>query len=76
MFVFDEVSTKLNLTPWGVEVKKRLIDRGLKQQDLVTELSNQGFKVSKIIVSKLLYGIGVSARGEEIKVINHILDIQ
>lgn len=75
MFVFDEKSTQRVITPWGAEVKKRLIDKNIKQQDLVATLLKKGYKVNKIIISQLLYGIGVSARGEEIREINRMLDI-
>ena len=75
MFVFDEKSTQRSITPWGAEVKKRLIDKNIKQQDLVATLLKKGYKVNKIIISQLLYGIGVSARGEEIREINRMLDI-
>jgi len=75
MFVFDEKSTLRTLTPWGVEVKKRLIDNNLRQQDLVIALQKKGYKVNKIIISQILYGIGASARTEEIMEISRILKI-
>lgn len=75
MFVFDEKSTQRVITPWGAEVKKRLIDNNIRQQDLVNSLLEKGYKVNKIVISQLLYGIGVSARGDEIREINKILNI-
>lgn len=76
MFVFSEESVKSTLTPWGLEVKKRLLDRGLKQQDLVDRLLAKGYKVSKITLSQMLKGIGISARMSEVHEINAILEIQ
>lgn len=75
MFVFSEASVRSTLTPWGLEVKKRLLDRGMKQQDLVDELVSKGFKINKITLSQMLKGIGVSARMDEIREINVILEI-
>lgn len=76
MFVFSEESVRSTLTPWGVEVKKRLIDRGLKQQDLVDRLLEKGYKVNKITLSQMLKGIGISARMAEVHEINVILEIK
>ena len=41
MVAFTEASTRRVLSPWGVEVKKRLIERSLKQDDLVAMLVEQ-----------------------------------
>lgn len=60
---------------WGAEVKKRLIGRSLKQDDLVSMLQGQGFSIDKAALSNLLYGIGVSNRGAEIEIISRFLDI-
>lgn len=75
MFVFDEKTTRRIRTQWGSEVKKRLIDKNLRQKDLVEILNSKGFSVNKAIINHLLYGIGASARGEEIKEISKILEI-
>lgn len=75
MFIFDEKSTQRILTPWGKEVKMRLLERNMQQNDLVSALLEKGYKVNKIIISQILYGIGASARGEEIKEISKILEI-
>lgn len=75
MFVFDEKATLRTLTPWGAEVKKRLIDSNIRQIDLVSALQAKGYMVNKAIISQLLYGIGASARSREIKEINRILNI-
>ena len=45
MVAFNEASTRRVLSPWGAEVKKRLIDRSLKQDDLVSMLRHQGHNV-------------------------------
>ena len=75
MFVFDEASTRRSLTPWGMEVKRRLIDLGMKQQDLVSALIDKGYKVDKTTVAHMLRGNHVSRRDEEIKEINKLLGI-
>jgi len=72
---FTEASTRRVLSPWGVEVKKRLLDRSLKQADLVTMLRARGHNIHKGALSNLLYGIGVSNRQSEIESINQFLDI-
>lgn len=75
MFVFTEQATRKQCSPWGAEVKKRLIDRGLRQQDLVNKLNERGFKISKMLLSALLYGNCASAHIAEIREINAILEI-
>ncbi len=75
MTAFTDASTRRVLSPWGVEVKKRLLDRSLKQDDLVGVLRTQGHSIDKAALSNLLYGIGVSHRQAEIKSINQFLDI-
>ncbi|MDE7245141.1 MAG: hypothetical protein K2O18_14375 [Oscillospiraceae bacterium] len=75
MVAFNEASTRRVLSPWGAEVKKRLIDRSLKQDDLVSMLRYQGYSVDKAALSNLLYGIGVSNRQPEIESISELLDI-
>lgn len=75
MVTFNEMSTRRMLSPWGAEVKKRLIDRAIKQDDLVSMLQKQGCNIDKAALSNLLYGIGVSNRGTEIERISQFLDI-
>jgi len=72
---FTEASTRRVLSPWGVEVKKRLLDRSLKQDDLVAMLRAQGHSIDKAALSNLLYGIGVSNRRAEIESVSRLLDI-
>lgn len=75
MMVFTPHSTRRSVTPWGVEVKKRLIDRGLKQEDIVATLRGRGFQIDKQGLSNLLYGVGVSNRQNEIELISELLEI-
>ena len=75
MFVFNEKSTRKILTPWGKEVKRRVLDRDITQDEVVQHLNFRGFKISKDAFTKLLYGIGVSARRAEIEAINEYLEI-
>lgn len=75
MFVYSAKESQRPRTPWGKEVKMRLLDRDMTQQDLVTALTKKGFKVDKMTISYLLRGIGSSARTGEIDEINRILEI-
>lgn len=75
MVAFTEASTRRVLSPWGVEVKKRLIDKSLKQDDLVAMLVEQGHNIDKAALSNLLYGIGASNRQPEIERISQFLNI-
>lgn len=72
---FTEISARRVFSPWGAEVKKRLIDRSLKQDGLVTMLRAHGYSIDKAALSNLLYGIGVSNRLAEIESISRFLDI-
>lgn len=75
MLPFNEASTRRVSSPWGTEVRKRLIDKSLRQDDLVAMLQEQGYSIDKAALSNLLYGIGVSNRLAEIESISQILDI-
>ena len=75
MVAFSEASTRRVLSPWGAEVKKRLIDRSLRQDDLVGTLQALGYSIDKAALSNMLYGIGVSNRQAEIESISQFLDI-
>jgi hypothetical protein len=72
---FEKSSIAISLTPWGVEVKKRLIDKGMKQQDLVDILQRKGYNINKHVMSMLLRGMCVSTRQAEIQEINEMLGI-
>ncbi|HBR31921.1 MAG TPA: hypothetical protein DD733_07545 [Clostridiales bacterium] len=76
MFVFNNDSARRVYTPWGKEVIKRLIDRDMRQSDLLTKLQTEGFNINKHHLSNLMYGVGTSARTGEIKEINRILEIE
>lgn len=72
---FDESMVRRQITPWGLEVKKRLLDNNMKQDDLVDKLTNMGFEIEKAHLSNLLYGIGITNRKDEIQAISKILNI-
>jgi hypothetical protein len=75
MFVFSENSTRRAPSVWGVEVKKRLIEKNIRQDEIVKALKERGFNIAKAHFTNLLYGIGASTRAGEIKAINEMLDI-
>ena len=63
------------LSEWGIEVKRQLYIRGWKQQDLLIMLQARGFALTKVILSKLLYGEFIKTRTAERAAINEILGI-
>jgi len=71
----------VGVTPWGAEVKRKLLDRQLanappcSQNDLIKHLSDKGFVISKSNFTFLLKGIGVKNRTAEIEEINKLLGI-
>lgn len=73
--MFDDTTTRRMLTPWGIEVKKRLLERNTKQEALLQNLRDEGFDIDKRELSSLLYGVGVSARKRIVVRISEILDI-
>ena len=73
--VFTEASTRRRLSPWGLEVKRRLLDLQMQQDELVKTLREQGFEIDKFAFSNLLYGHGTSSRQKEIEAISRILEI-
>ena len=75
MTVYTAASTRRSFSPWGMEVKKRLVDRRMIQEDLVSALRNQGFEIDKQTLSNLLYGLGSTNRQGEIEAISRLLDI-
>jgi len=75
MFVFTENSAKRELSAWEKEVRKRLIERNMKQVDLISHLNKSGFKVTKQILYQILSGNVTNARRGEISEINKLLGI-
>ena len=75
MFVYNESSTRRVYSAWGIAVKKRLLEKNIRQDEVVKSLNDKGFNMSKGHFSNLLYGIGTTTRTEEIAAINRMLDI-
>jgi uncharacterized protein YehS (DUF1456 family) len=75
MFVFDDISTRRTLSPWGIEVKKRLLEVNMRQDDIVAHLKSKGFDIEKSHLSNLFFGIGARNRKNEIAEINRFLGI-
>lgn len=69
-------SMKRVLTPWGLEVKKRLKDKNARQSDLIRYLNEKGFEIEKAHLTNLLFGIGISSREGEIREISKFLGIE
>jgi hypothetical protein len=75
MFVFDEISARRNLSDWGREVKRRLLERNMQQNDVVRALNEHGFSMGKMQLTNLLRGGGAGVRRKEIRFINELLGI-
>jgi len=69
------------LTPWGLEVKKRLLERKFArvppftQDEIIQHLNGLGFLTNKANFSLLLRGIGAKKRAAEVKAVNDLLRI-
>jgi len=76
--VFEASALNKRPSVWGLEVKKRLLERGMQQNDLVAALSGRGIDVDKNNVSNLLYGTALKTARDKsaANAINEILDIQ
>lgn len=75
MFTCSEKSVNRGLSDWGKEVKKRLLDLQMQQNDLVNVLNEKGFNINKHVLSNLLRGVGAPSRKDEIREINYTLGI-
>lgn len=73
--IYNENACRITYTPWGLEVKKRLLERNMRRDDVVRHLIKTGFDINKGHVTNLLKGIGASARAKEIEEISRFLDI-
>lgn len=74
--IFDDSMLRRQLTPWGVEVKKKLLEKNMKQDELVIWLRDRGSDIEKGHLTNLLYGIGITSRKDEIQAISKFLDIK
>ena len=69
------LSTRKKPSDWGMEVKKRLLDRNIQQIDIVKLLNDRGYKINRLEFSNLIYGRGAGTRSEIIAEISKMLDI-
>lgn len=63
------------LTEWGAAVSIALIQKRLKQKDLLLELQSRGYDIDKGTLSSLLRGRGATTKTSIIDEINKILEI-
>lgn len=76
MFIYTEESAAPRLTPWGLEVRRILLEKNnMKQTDLIRELSKKGIVVLKSELVMLLQGRGTSNHRATIHAINEYLGI-
>ncbi len=77
MFIYTEESATPRLTPWGLEVRRRLLERNnMKQMDLIRELEKKnGITIVRSTLTMLLQGRGTSNHRDTIHAINEILGI-
>lgn len=64
------------LTPWGIEVKKKLLERGMMQDELIETLRGQGYQIHKVQFTMLLRGQGRRTHQPEIEYISRELGIE
>ena len=64
------------LTPWGIEVKKKLLERGMMQDELIETLRRQGYQIHKVQFTMLLRGQGRRTHQPEIEYISRELGIE
>jgi ribosome-binding protein aMBF1 (putative translation factor) len=75
MFVYTEESAAPQLSPWGLEVKHKLLDHGMSQKKLIAALGEKKILINKVTLSHLLKRIGTPAHLDAIHAINEILEI-
>ena len=77
----EQNAHKLGYTPWGAEVKRKLLERELArtppctQIDVVAHLVSKGFNINKQTFTFMLKGTGVTKRTAEVNEINKLLGI-
>ena len=64
------------ITPWGKQVKIRLIELGFTANDLVAKLKERGIKTSRATVSGLMHGYRGTRSDEMKNAIDEILDLE
>ena len=75
MFIYTEESATQNQTPWGKEVRHKLLDANLTQTKLIEQLKEKGFILTKSQLNALLKGRGLRTQQDAIHAINQILGI-
>ena len=75
MFIYTEESATQKQTPWGIEVRHKLLDANLTQTKLIGELKSKGITLAKSQLNALLKGRGLRTQQEAIHAINQILGI-
>lgn len=76
MFVYNERNAERPLlTPWGREVKSRLIRQEITQKELIDKLKWKGFRISEPAFTGILQGRGLKNRRDLIHEVNSILEI-
>lgn len=76
MFIYTEESATPHLTPWGLEVRRRLLENGnMKQTGLIKLLEKKNIFLKRYTLVLLLQGRGTSNHRETIHAINEILGI-
>jgi|GEM_PF-4972639 len=63
------------MTQKTIHYKKRLLDTGMMQKDLLNTLICKGYSMDKQALSNLLYGLGTTKYQQAIREISDILGI-
>lgn len=75
MYEFTLQSAMARLTPWGEEVKRRLKDRDMTQDNLCAAMRTQGYEIDKVHMCILLRGRCIKKNIPLIIAINRFLGI-
>ena len=63
------------LTPWGKEVKKRMLDLDMDPQDVVDAVQAKGLNLHKSFLSAMICGVSGKNVPETVAAIDEILGI-
>lgn len=63
------------LTPWGKEVKKRMLDLDLSPQDIVDQVHERGLNLHRSFLSAMICGVSGKNVPDTVAAIDEILGI-
>ena len=63
------------LTPWGKEVKKKMLDLDMRPQDVIEQVRARGLNLNSPFLSEMLCGVSGMKVPETVAAIDDILGI-